>query len=549
MWSAKLPTTCGGGHRKRRRDATLLRFGGIEQIKEDCRDARGTRWVETMLQDIRFASRSLRKSSGFAIGAVCTLALGIGANTAIFSVINGVILRPLPYRDPARLVAVQEQLRASGQDFAFSYPDFLDCKRASHSFEKMAAWRNFGMNVTSPGEPEYVCGRQVSAGFLSVLGIKPLIGREFRPREDQPGAAPVAMIGYSLWRSRFGGRIAGGKSYTLIGVLPANFRFFSDSQVFTPIGQSDNVVVQKRDMYAGLTWLPRLKPGVTLKSTNSELKAIGMRLAREYPETNQNMTFGAETLKQQVVGEVGTTLFLLAGAVALVLLIACANVANLFLARSVSRTREFAIRAALGAGRGRLIRQLLTESVLLSLIGGGIGLAVAGAATRWALRQMPDWLPRTEEVSIDGRVLIFTFAASLATGMVFGLIPFVRQPFDVESGLWQGARGTSRGLRRLQGSFVVSELALALALLAGAGLMMRTILSLWAVNPGFDSRPCARHVYRTFAEGHGQSGAHANSLAAHSGARSEHAWRRSSHARLISSSERKQPANTLLDYR
>ncbi len=476
------------------RHSASLQFGGMEQIQEDCRDARGTGWLETLVQDVRFAWRTLRRSPGFAAGAVCTLALGIGANTAIFSVINGVILRPLPYRDPSRLVAVQEQLRKTGENFAFSYPDFLDCKRASHSFESIAAWRNKGINITSPGEPEYMSARQVSAGFLSVLGIRPVLGREFRPEDDRRGAAPVAVIAYSLWQERFGGRpdaigstvIAGGKAYTVVGILPAGFRFFTDRKLLTPIGQNDDVATQKRDMYLGINAIGRLKPGVTRHEADAELKAIGLRLAREYPDTNTNMTFGTEPLKQEVIGDTGSTLLLLAGAVALVLLIACANVANLFLARSLARSREFAIRAALGAGRARLVRQLLTESVLLSLIGGGSGLAIAALATRPALRFMPDWLPRAQEISLDWRVLLFTVAASVLTGIAFGLLPALRQSFDLETDLRQGSRGTSSGVHRMQSSFVIAELALALVLLTGAGLMMRTILRLWAVDPGFD---------------------------------------------------------------
>ncbi len=476
------------------RRKALLKFGGVEQVKEQCRDARRTRWVESTVQDIRFAARTLRKSPGFALAAIGTLALGIGANTAIFSVINGVILRPLPYRDPGRLVSVAEQLRASGENFAFSYPDFLDVQRGSNSFQSIAAYRNSGVNVTSPGEPAYISSRQISAGFLSVLGIKPILGREFRPEEDRRNGAPVAMIGYALWHERFGGSpkaigatlTAGGRSYTVVGVLPADFRFNGYRQVFTPIGQNDTIATQQRDMYSGIEAVARLKPGVTLERANSELKAIGWRLAREYPETNTRMTFGAEPLKKQVIGDVGSTLFLLAGAVGLVLLIACANVANLFLARSLSRTREFSIRAALGAGRGRMVRQLLTESILLSLIGGIGGVLLATAGTGWALHRLPDWLPRAQDISLDGRVLLFAVIVSVITGIVFGLAPAIRQRFDLEAGLRQGSRGTSRGVRRLQSSFVIAELALALVLLTGSGLMMRTILQLWAVNPGFD---------------------------------------------------------------
>ena len=477
------------------RRAARIKFGGVEQISEVCRDARGARWLEAMSQDMRFAYRTLGKSPGFTVAAVCTLALGIGANTAIFSVIDGVILRPLPYRDPGQLVAVEEQSRASGTEFTFSYPDFLDCKTASHSFESMAAWRNSGVKVTSPGEPEYMKGRQVSAGFLSALGVAPVLGREFRPDEDRRGAAPVAMIGYSLWRNRFHGSPnaigatleAGGKGYTIVGIVPASLRFYDDRQVWTPLGQNESVVTLKRDMYVGIRAIGRLRRGPTIKRADAELKAVGRQLALAYPATNSNMTFGVEPLKQQVIGDVSGTLYLLGGAVALVLLIACANVANLFLARSLSCAREFAIRAALGAGRGRLIRQLLTESILLSMMGGAVGLGIA-AATGSALQHMPEWLPRIEDVGLDGRVLLFTVIASLVTGIAFGVVPAIRQQFDLESGLRQGTRGTtSRGVRRLQGSFVAAELALALVLLSGTALLMRTILLLWAVNPGFDT--------------------------------------------------------------
>ena len=471
-----------------------LTFGGLEQVKEDCRDARRTRWLESAWQDVRFAARSLRKNPGFALAAIGTLALGIGANTAIFSVINGVILRALPYKDPGRLVAVEERVQNSGEDYAFSYPDFLDVQRAAGSLESIAAYRNSGVNVTSPGEPAYVISRQVSAGFLSVLGVKPVSGREFRPEDDRRNAAPVAMIGYALWQERFSGSpraigatlVAGGRGYTVIGIVPANFRFEGDRQVFIPLGQDDTLATQKRDLYSGIETVARLRPGVTLERADTELKAIGYRLAREYPDTNSRMTFGAVPLKQQVVGDIGSTLFLLAGAVGLVLLIACANVANLFLARSLSRKHEFSIRAALGAGRGRMMRQLLTESILLSLIGGAGGLLLSMIGSRWALRHSANWLPRTEDITLDGRVLLFAIAVSVITGLIFGLVPVIRQRFDLETGLRQGSRGTTPGVRRLQSSFVVTELALALILLTGAGLMMRTLLQLWAVNPGFD---------------------------------------------------------------
>jgi predicted permease len=471
-----------------------LSFGAVEELKEECRDARGTLWVESMLQDILFAARTLRKSPGFAAAAICTLALGIGANSAVFSVVNGVILRALPYKDPGRLTAVDETLRRTGERFAFSYLDFLDFQRQNRSFEAIAAIRHQGANLTGPGEPEYVHTAQISHGFFSVLGVNPIRGRTFRADEDHLGAAPVAIIGYSLWQQRFGGRenvlgqslVLNGKAYTVIGVIPAGFRYDGERQIFVPIGQIDDVVLRTRDFHPGIRAVARLNPEVTLQQANSEAKLIGQRLAREYPATDAEMSFGAEPLKQTIIGDVAPTLFLLAGAVGLVLLIACANVANLFLTRSLSRVREFSIRAALGAGRGRLIRQLLTESLLLSFVGGAVGLLLAAEGTHWALLHLPDWLPRTSEVSFDFRILLFTLVTSVLTGIVFGLVPALRQQLRLNPVLAQGSRATSRGILRLQSGFVIAELALALVLLSGAGLMIRTIAGLWSVNPGFD---------------------------------------------------------------
>ncbi len=475
------------------RKARLI-FGAVEEVKEECRDARGTLWVESILQDIQFAVRTLRKSPGFALAAILTLALGIGANSAVFSVVNGVILRALPYKDPGRLAAVDETLRRTGESLAFSYLDFLDFQRQNRSFEAIAAIRHQGANLTGPGEPEYVHTAQISHGFFSVLGVNPVRGRTFRADDDRLGAAPVAIIGYSLWQQRFGGRenalgqslVLNGKAYAVIGVIPAGFRYDGERQIFVPIGQIDDVVLRTRDFHPGIRAVARLNPQVTLQQANSEAKLIGHRLAREYPAIDAEMSFGVEPLKQTVIGEVAPTLFLLAGAVGLVLLIACANVANLFLTRSLSRVREFSIRAALGAGRGRLIRQLLTESLLLSFVGGAVGLLLAAEGTHWALLHLPDWLPRTSEVSFDFRILLFTLFVSVLTGILFGLVPAFRRQLSRNPVLAQGSRASSRGILRLQSGFVIAELALALILLTGAGLMIRTIAGLWSVNPGFD---------------------------------------------------------------
>ncbi len=465
------------------RYAARRAFGNTTSVKEDTRAMWGWTSVEGLAQDLRYGVRQFRRNPGF-----------IGANTAIFSVINGVILRPLAYQDPERLVTLDERAQPVGGWWSFSYPNFLDCERESHSFESMAAWRNEGANLTAPGQPEFVRTRQISAGFFSVLGIQPALGRTFLVQEDQPGAAPVAVVSHSVWEKRFGAdpQVVGarlvlqGKPYTVVGVLPAGFRFLGDPAVYTPIGQNGEINMSRRDTHPGIGVIARLKQGTAFGQARSELAVIGHRLAKQYPDTNGDRTFGMKPLKEDLVGDVGPTLYLLAGAVGLVLLIAGANVGNLVLARSLSRSREFAIRAALGAGRGRVMRQVLTESTLLGLAGGLAGLLIASFGTRSMLTHLPGGLPRLSEVSFDARVLLFTLCASLFTGILFGLAPALRQRLDLEEALKQGARGNTRGLRRLQSSFVVAEVALAFVLLVGSGLMLRTILRLWSVNPGFD---------------------------------------------------------------
>ncbi|MGH9771809.1 MAG: ADOP family duplicated permease [Candidatus Acidiferrales bacterium] len=475
------------------RRAARLTLGGLEQTKEECREARGTLWLENILQDIRYAFRTLRKNRGFAAAAICTLALGIGANTAMFDVINGVLLRPLPYKDPGRLVEVSPAVR-TGQLWSFAYPEYRDVALQSRSFQSIAAWRDRGANLSAPGNPAFLPVLQVSASFLDVLGIRPILGRSFDSEEDRRGASPVAILSYSFWRERFGGQrnaigsriVLDGKGYTVIGILPAGFRFIQSGAVLIPIGQVDEIWKHGREHFLPISAIARLKAGINLHQANAELSMIGERLARAYPTTDANFTFRALPLKKQFVGNVGPILLLLGGAVGLVLLIACVNVANLFLARSTSREREFALRAALGAGRWRLARQLFTESLLLSFAGGAAGLLIAAAGTRWAIAHLPQWLPRTNDISLDVRVLLFAIGASLISGIAFGLAPVFRKGSSLEAALREGARGSSGGVRQVQGVFVIAELALAFLLLAGTGLMLRTILQLSSVSPGFD---------------------------------------------------------------
>jgi predicted permease len=469
--------------------------GGVEQVKEECRDARGTAWVENALQDVRYAWRTLKKNREFAFAAICTLALGIGANTAWFSVMNAVVIRPLPYRDPGRLVGVKEAILNTGEIWSFSYPDYLDCVRQSTSFESMAAHQwDVALNLTSPGEPEFLYGRAVSASFLDVLGVKPLLGRNFSSTEDQHGAQPVAIIDYALWQQRFNGRrdaigrrmVMNGKGFTVVGVLPAGFRFFSPYPVLTPIGQGEDAALQNRSQRLSMRVVARLKPGVELAQANADLKVIAERLARTYPETNTAKTFQVISLKEEVVGAAGQNLLLVGGPAGLLLLIACVNVANLFLARAVSREREFQVRAALGASSSRILCQLLTESLMLSLVGGAVGVTVAAAAGAWA-SSLPEWLPRAAEISIDPRVLLFSLLLSVFTGVAFGITPAWRQRLSLDAPWRQGARGSSGGIRRRQSIFMIAELSLTLLLLAAAGLTIRTIWELSKVNPGFDS--------------------------------------------------------------
>ncbi|MGH9432516.1 MAG: ABC transporter permease [Terriglobia bacterium] len=450
------------------------------------------------VQDVKFGLRMLAKSPGFTAVAIITLALGIGANTAIFSVVNGVLLKPLPFPHPDRLVRLSER-SSRFNEMSVAYLNFLDWQRANKSFQQIAAYVGQDMILTGRGEPEYLHGENVSANFFPVLGVKPLLGQEFKADEDRQGGAPVVMMGYGLWKRRFGGSpevlgkplMLNGKDYTVIGILPPGiqygFRFDENIDVFTPIGQGDPTELQNRDSHPGIRAVGRLKTGVALAQARSNMTAIARQLAAEYPKSNSGHGITVMPLKADVVSDVHSTLILLLCAVGFVLLIACANVANLLLARSSSRKREFAIRTALGAGRVRVIRQLLTESVLLGIAGGALGLLLASWGTQAVLATVPDSLPRMQDIGLDGWVLLFTFGVAILTGILFGLAPAMQSSkIDLQESLKEGGWGTVGGRHRLQNVFVVSEVALAAVLLVGAGLMIRTIAHMWSTNPGFD---------------------------------------------------------------
>src|SRR5580704_8622634 len=451
--------------------------------------------IASLGQDLRYALRQLRKSPGFTAVAVFTLALGIGANTAIFSVVEGVVLAPLHYREPDRLVMVWENNPRFPRVWD-SYPNFQDWQRSAGSFQQMAALREQQIDLTFPGSPAHIKASQISSGFFSTLGTELELGREFTAQENQLGGAPVVVISDRLWRERFGGGPeALGKSvtldgvdYSIIGVAPPGFRLNLDADVFTPLGQLDPLILNNRGSHDGIFALARLKPGLSISQSQAELNTIQSHLDRLYPNDNRDLGIYVEPLKQAILGDAGETLGLLLGAVGLVLLITCANIANLLLARSAGRSREFAIRSALGANRSRVVRQLLTESVILSLTGAGLGSLIAFLGISSALPAMPGILPRSEDVSVNAPVLLYTLIVSLMVGILFGLAPALKSwSADLQLSLKEGGRGSTIVHRRTQSSFAVVQVALTLVLLVAAGLLFRTILHLWNVNPGFDT--------------------------------------------------------------
>jgi predicted permease len=447
-------------------------------------------------QDMRFGLRVLAKNPGFTAIAILTLALGIGANTALFSVVNGVLLNPLPFPKPDELVAAYAKSPTFAEN-SIAYPNFLDWQKDNHSFASLGAYRTDDYNMVGVGEPQRVHIHMISAEFFPALGLQPLLGRSFRPEEDKAGAGPVAILGDGLWKRKFGlsqyvlGKsiILNGKSYTIVGVAPGVITGLSPSDLYVPIGQWADPSFLDRRISMGTNSIGRLKPGVTIEQARAEMDRIAENLAAAYPEANKGMGISLIPLKTDVVGNVKGILLVLLGAVSFVLLIACANVANLLLARSTGRAREFAIRAALGASPARVIRQLLTESVLLGIAGGCIGLLLAKWGVRVLLASLSGTVPRSEEIALDGHVLFYTLGISVLTGIVFGLIPALKTLSSrTHETLKEGGRGASGARHRTQSVFIVVEMAMAVVLLIGAGLMIRTLSALGNINPGFDSR-------------------------------------------------------------
>jgi predicted permease len=474
--------------------AAQRELGNTGVIQDVTHDQWAWTWLENLLQDVRYGSRTLRKSPGFAAVATLTLALGIGVNTALFSVVNGVLLNPLPYPQANQLVGLWWD-RVPGQHSSIPYLNFLDWQKQSTAFSSVGAYLQDNMIISGACEPERVDGVKISANFFDLLGVKPLLGRWFRAEEDQVGAGPVALIGDGLWKSKFGSSpdvlgktiTVDGRSCTIVGVVPEKSPIYTTADVFTPLGQFNEEPFRDRRASLGTVGVARMKPGVTLAQARADMDSVARDLAAEYPDANKGTGIFVNPLKDDITGDIAPTLFLLLGAVGFVLLIACANVANLLLARSAARAREFAIRVALGATRRRIMRQLLTESLLLASASGALGLFLAAWATKAALAVIPEALPRADEIGLGGRVFFFTLAISILVGIAFGVVPALKtsRP-DLHQSLKEGGRGSSGARLRMQNIFVAVEMALAVVLLAGAGLMVRSLVGLVNVNPGFD---------------------------------------------------------------
>ena len=480
-------------------DAARRGFGNVVSLKESSRNLWSFPSLESLAQDGRYGLRQLRRNPGFTAIAVVTLALGIGANSAIFSVVNAVLLRPLPFDSPSQLVVLWQRVPHFGTN-AFATPDFLAWR--SQSFMTIAGISSEDFNVGTGDRADHVSGGPVSANFFATLGVKPMLGRAFLQTEDQPDSGRVVILGYGLWQRDFGGdpNVIGqatelnGQPFTVVGVMPKGFKnpVVSDQQLWVPLESDPTFSSLRRSEDAHwLFLLGRLKAEVGLGQAAAAMKAIGINLGKQYPQTDARLGVSITSLDDYVVGNTRPALLIMLAAVGFVLLIACANVANLFLARGTMRANEMALRRALGAGRARLLRQLLTESVLISLLGGATGVILSFFGIRLFRILNPGDIPRASGITIDGRVVLFTLGISLLTGIIFGIVPALQaSKSNINEALKEGGRAARVGLsaRRLHGLVMVSEVALAVVLLVGAGLMVRSVRDLLQAKLGFDPR-------------------------------------------------------------
>ena len=478
------------------RYAALRSFGGVDQSKEECRSARGVGLIDNIVRDISYSARVLVKNYAFTIVVVLTLALGIGANTAIFSFANGILLRPLPYPQSDRLAVLDETSRKEGGDtIGVSYPNFLDWREQNTVFESVAT--HFGTDsfaMSAGGSPSQIRGTRVTHGLFEVLRVSPILGRTFTENEDRPDEDAVAILGYDLWQRSFGGNpnvigqkiMISSRPRTVIGVMPRGFRFPEVSELWVPLAVTSKIYTRTDH---GLETIARLKDGVTIAQAQTEMNNIATRIEEQNPVTNEGLGVKVTSLHENLSGSYREALLILLGVVGCVLLVACVNVANLMLARATARQKEFALRAALGASRWRIIRQLLLESLLLAIAGGALGFVLSLWALHLLLTAIPIDLPFWMNFNLDLRVLGFTLAITLLTGLIFGAVPALQTSrVDLNGTLKEGGRGNSGGRSGARSLLVVSEIAMSLVLLVGAGLMVQSFLRLRQVNIGLNPK-------------------------------------------------------------
>ncbi len=491
----------GGMNPNEARQAALRQFGGVDQIKEIRREMRGVTWLENLMQDIRFGTRQMAKNPRFTFVAVLTLALGIGANTAIFSVIYGVLFEPLPYRDPQQLVRVFES-SVSQPKFPMSAGDFQDYREQNSTLSGLALYTRQDLELSKDDQPELLSALRITAGFFDVLGVQPLLGRQFRREDEVPDNHHSVILSHGLWQRRFKGDpeiigkpiILTGEVFTVVGVMPQGVKHVGGDYRSMPHGETVDfwwpITLNSQDSRSShyMNAVGRLKPGIKPEQSAADFNVIAERLAVQFPDTNSSFRIAIQSLHEEIVGKARITLLVVFGAVLMVLLIACVNVANLLLARSAARGREMAVRSAVGAGRGRIVRQLLTESLLLAVCSSAVGILLAQCGMVALGKFGPEQLPRLQTLRLDGHVLFFTLALTLLTGVLFGLAPALQAgKININGFLKDGGRaGTGGNQSRLRDILVSAEVALALLLLIGTGLLVRSFWQLQQTATGFN---------------------------------------------------------------